>query len=103
MIDIEEQERQFIADYQNIAEREYQFTLINLPGSPWNLKIRAIKNNKRPGFYTECSLGCRKANEATLYFPHYSLDDAERAIKLTLIQFLSGNIIEIGVNKNYKK
>jgi len=102
MIKLDPRFLNYVISYSKIASREYNFILKNLPGGPWNLRIKAVKKAGDKRYRGLCSLKVRRIKEKEFYHPSMKSEDPDQAIYLTLIMFLIGEIAEIEKDKSYK-
>lgn len=89
-----------VASYQKLSETEYIFFIINFPGSPWKLKIKAEKSSGKTTCIGKSSL-LIKRNGRNFEAPSSSYDIAQHCIIQTLNIFLLPGIIEIKINGDY--
>ena len=101
MIELDPKFSRHIISYRKTASREYNFTLKNLPGEPWNLTIRAVKKAGDKRYRGLCSLKVRRINDKDFYHPSMKSEDPDQAIYLTLTMFLIGEIAEVEKDKSF--
>jgi len=103
MIELNKYQLQHVSSYKRISKREYEFTLKNVPGEPWKLRIKAVKLRKSPQFKGECSLRVRRMGENYYYNPSLLSENPDQTIYQSLSMFLMPEIEEIEREKSYRK
>lgn len=101
MVDLPQSFAPHLSSYQRINDFEYEFYLINYPGSPWILRIKAEKDKRYRGYYGVCSLKIRTKDQE-FFSPSMYAAEPEKCIVQTLGRFLLEEPDEICKDDGYK-